>query len=90
MGLDNFQKDQINPPVRLPNIAMQDLIFPLRCVERTLINDSESKGGGWGSGSRAFEAGVIHSLKRVGQDSALPAWHTGGTTATQIDYNDLR
>ena len=62
----------------------------LRCVERTLINDSESKGDGWGSESEVFEAGVIHSLKRLGQDSALPAWHTGGTTATQIDYNGLR
>ena len=35
-------------------------------------------------------AGCGHSLKRLGQDSALPAWHTGGTTATQIDYNGLR
>ena len=45
----------LNPPVRLPNIAMRDLIFPLRCVERTLINDNESKGGGWGSAREQFE-----------------------------------
>ena len=37
-----------HPPVRLPNVAMRDLISPLRCAQRTLINDSESKGGGGG------------------------------------------
>ena len=55
-----------------------------------IIEEQNIRWGWGGPESEVFEAGVIHSLKSLGQDSALPAWHTGGTTATQIDYNGLR
>ena len=71
----------MNPPVRLPNAVMQDLIFPLRCGERTLINDSESKGGGWGSAGKQFERAETQLSKAINQWTALPF----GTLLAQFD-----
>ena len=71
----------MNPPVRLPNIAMRDQIFTLRCVERTLINDRESKGGGWGSAREQIERAQTHLSKETNQWTALPF----GTLLAQFD-----
>ena len=60
---------------------MRDLIFPLRCVQRTLINDSESKGGGWGSAGKQFERAETKLSKAIDQRTALPF----GTLLAQFD-----
>ena len=41
-------------------------------MERTLINDSESKGGGWGSAREQFERIEKHLSKTSNQCAALP------------------
>ena len=70
------------PPVHLPNIAIGDLIFPLRCAQRTLINDSESKGGGWGATREQFERAETQLSKTINQRTALPL----GTLMAQLAH----
>ena len=41
-------------------------------MERTLINDNESKGGGWGSAGKQFERAQTHLSKTSNQCAALP------------------
>jgi len=61
---------------------MQNLIFTLRCGERTLINDSESKGGGWGSVREQFERAETQLSKADNQCAALPF----GTLVAQLGH----
>ena len=77
------------PPVRLPNIAMRDLIFTLRCAQRTLINDSESKGVG--GGLQENNLNVQKQNFRKQSISALPyplahCWHSGKQITIECVY----
>ena len=42
-------------------------------MEGTLINDSESKGGGWGSVREQFERAETQLSKAIDQRTALPS-----------------
>ena len=50
-------------------------------MQRTLINNNESKGGGWGPAREQFERAEAHLSKATNQRTALPF----GTLLAQFD-----